>query len=123
MQKGENLPGSAKFRPEGAVRMHSNEPGNTYDLLVPWSLRLTNSGEYAHAASWNGGNIGVRSTSHGCTNLNVADAKWFYTFSRIGDVLTYANTGGQKMPSWDGYGDWNLAWGVWRAGGVVPGSR
>jgi lipoprotein-anchoring transpeptidase ErfK/SrfK len=119
MQKGENVPGSGKFRQQGAVRMVSNEPGNAYDLLVPWSLRLTNSGEYAHAASWNGGNIGVRSTSHGCTNLNVAAAEWFYTFSRVGDVLTYANTGGPRMPTWDGYGDWNLPWTVWQAGGIV----
>ena len=123
MQKGENLPGSAKLRKDGTVRMRSNEPGNTYDLLVPWSVRLTNSGEYAHAASWNGGNIGQRSTSHGCTNLNEADAKWYYEFSRIGDVLIYSNTGGPRMPSWDGYGDWNLSWSTWQAGGAVSASR
>lgn len=123
MQKGENLPASTRFRPDGSVRMVSNEPGYTYDLLVPWSVRLTNSGEYAHAASWNTGNIGSRSTSHGYTNLNVDDAKWFYKFSRIGDVLTYTNTGGQKMPSWDGYGDWNVPWAAWQAGGIVPTTR
>lgn len=123
MQKGENLPGSNKLRPQGTVRMVSNNPAEPYDLMVPWSVRLTNSGEYAHAASWNGGNIGSRSTSNGCTNLNVSDAEWFYKFSQIGDVLTYANTGGQKMPSWDGYGDWNVPWGVWQAGGVVTATR
>jgi lipoprotein-anchoring transpeptidase ErfK/SrfK len=123
MQKGENVPGSDKLRSQGSVRMVSNNPADPYDLMVPWSVRLTNSGEYAHAASWNGGNIGARSTSNGCTNLNVADAQWFYNFSQIGDVLTYANTGGQKMPSWDGYGDWNLTWPIWQAGGVVSASR
>jgi len=123
MQKGENVPGSSKLRPDGTVRMVSNNPADPYDLMVPWSVRLTNSGEYAHAASWNGGNIGSRSTSNGCTNLNVTDAKWFYTFSKIGDVLTYANTGGQKMPSWDGFGDWNLPWVTWQAGGAVSATR
>jgi len=123
MQKGENAPGSAKLRPQGAVRMVSNNPAEPYDLMVPWSVRLTNSGEYAHAASWNGGNIGARSTSNGCTNLNVKDAEWFYRFSQLGDVLTYANTGGKPMPSWDGYGDWNVAWSAWVAGGAVSASR
>jgi len=57
------------------VQQMRNNPGEPfYDLKVPWSVRLTNSGEFVHAASWNGGNIGIRSTSHGCTNLTVTDA-------------------------------------------------
>ena len=119
MQKGENIPGRSTLRPNGAVRMIGTDPADRYDLIVPWSVRLTNSGEYTHAAAWNGGNIGRRSTSNGCTNLNVNDAKWFYQFSRIGDVLTYADTGGQPMPSWDGYGDWNLPWTTWQNGGLA----
>ena len=119
MQKGEQAPGSAKLRPQGAVRFVSTNPAEPYDLVVPWSVRLTNSGEYVHSASWNGGNIGNRSTSNGCTNLTVKDAQWFYKFSQVGDVVTYANTGGKKMPSWDGYGDWNVAWPQWQAGGAV----
>jgi lipoprotein-anchoring transpeptidase ErfK/SrfK len=98
--------------------MVNNTPGNVYDLQVPWSVRITNSGEFIHSASWNGGNIGQRSTSHGCTNLNEADAKQYFDFSQIGDVTSYTNTGGPTMPSWDGYGDWNLAWATWKAGGL-----
>lgn len=48
-----------------AVRMVSNHPGDRYALLVPWSVRVTNSGKYMHSASWNTGNIGSRNTSHG----------------------------------------------------------
>jgi lipoprotein-anchoring transpeptidase ErfK/SrfK len=101
-------------------RMVNTTPGQAYDLQVPWSVRLTNSGEFIHSASWNGGNIGQRSTSHGCTNLRDADAKKYFDFAQIGDVTTYVNTGGPTMPSWDGYGDWNLAWTTWQAGGLVP---
>lgn len=122
MQKGEADPATGAMRPNGAVRMVSNDPANPYDLIVPWSVRITNSGEYVHAAAWNGGNIGSRSTSHGCTNLNVDDAKWFYQFAKIGDVLTYTNTGGQSLPFWDGYGDWNVPWPTWQAGGVLADS-
>ena len=100
-------------------RMVGTTPGDQYDLQVPWSVRLTNSGEFIHSASWNGGNIGQRSTSNGCTNLNVNDAEQYYNFAKIGDVAVYVNTGGSVMPVWDGYGDWNLPWAQWSAGGAV----
>lgn len=115
MQKGEQQPGTDHLRPNGTVMMSG--PGYSNDP-VQWSVRVTGSGEYVHAAPWNPG-IGQRSTSNGCTNLHVSDAKWFYAFSQIGDVVTYANTGGQKMPSWDGYGDWNVPWATWAQGGLL----
>jgi lipoprotein-anchoring transpeptidase ErfK/SrfK len=91
-----------------------------YDVKVPWSVRITNSGEFIHSASWNGGNIGIRSTSHGCTNLTESDAKKYYDFAKVGDPTEYVNTGGPTMPSWDGFGDWNVPWGQWQTGGTVP---
>jgi lipoprotein-anchoring transpeptidase ErfK/SrfK len=115
MQKGEDLPGTNTLRPNGTVMM--NGPGYSNDP-VQWSVRLTASGEYVHAAPWNG-QIGARSTSHGCTNTHTVDGKWFYGFSVIGDVVTYSNTGGPKMPSWDGYGDWNIPWPTWSQGGLL----
>jgi lipoprotein-anchoring transpeptidase ErfK/SrfK len=99
-------------------RMVNTTPGQQYDVNVPWSVRVTNSGEFIHSASWNGGNIGQRSTSHGCTNLTEADAKKFFDFAQVGDVAIYSNTGGPTMPSWDGYGDWNLPFATWQAGGI-----
>ena len=115
MAKGEDAPGSSRPRPQGEVRMI----GTGYDLLVPWSVRVTNSGEYVHAASWNTGNIGIRNTSHGCTNLDVNDAQWFYRFSLLGDVVQYPNASGPTMPSWDGWGWWNLPWSQWSEGGLL----
>jgi lipoprotein-anchoring transpeptidase ErfK/SrfK len=66
--------------------MRTNPGEAYYDLTVPWPVRLTNSWEFVHAASWNGGNIGIRSASHGSTNLNATDAQRYYTLARIGDV-------------------------------------
>jgi lipoprotein-anchoring transpeptidase ErfK/SrfK len=94
-------------------------PSSTYNELVPWSVRVTRSGEFIHAAAWNTGNIGNRSTSNGCTNLLVTDAQWFYTFSVYGDVTVYQNATGGQMPPLDGLGDWNIAWSQWQAGGVL----
>jgi lipoprotein-anchoring transpeptidase ErfK/SrfK len=121
MQKGEDLPGSSTLRPNGAVRMVGSD-GAHYDLIVPWSVRITQGGEYVHAAAWNGTNIGARSTSDGCTNLNTPDAQWFFTFSRIGDVVNYVNTGGPPMAVDNGFGDWNVPWSTWQAGGIVESS-
>jgi len=101
------------------VEEMKNTPGEPYyDVMVPWSLRLSNSGMFTHDASWNH-NIGDVNTSHGCTNLRPGDAQWFYEFSQIGDVITYLNATGRTMPASDGYGDWKVPWPVWSAGGVA----
>jgi lipoprotein-anchoring transpeptidase ErfK/SrfK len=83
---------------------------------VPWSVRVTNSGEFVHAAPWNS-EIGRANLSHGCTNLSTADARWFYHFSLLGDVVRYPDAPGRTMRPWDGIGDWNVAWPAWLAGG------
>jgi lipoprotein-anchoring transpeptidase ErfK/SrfK len=117
MQKGEAINPAVdpqKLRPNGAVRM----VGDGYDEIVNWSVRVTSSGEYVHAAPWNS-HIGQLSTSNGCTNLTTADAQWFYGFSQLGDVVEYKNTDGSKMPSWDGFGDWNVPWQQWSQGGQL----
>jgi lipoprotein-anchoring transpeptidase ErfK/SrfK len=114
MQKGEDLPGTNTRRPKGAVRM----VGPGYDELVEWSVRMTASGEYVHYAPWNN-RIGGTSTSNGCTNVGQADSVWFYNFSQVGDVVTYQGTDGKRMPSWDGFGDWNIPWILWAKGGLL----
>lgn len=99
-----------------------SDPGETpaYDIMVPWSVRVTYSGEFIHDASWNG-LIGQQNTSHGCTNLSPADAEWYYNWSQIGDPVTWKNTGtNQTVPVTDGWGDWNLDWATWSQGGLLP---
>jgi len=115
MQKGEDAPGTDTLRPNGTVMMSG--PGYSNDP-VPWSVRITASGEYVHAAGWNT-NIGVRDTSNGCTNLKPADGKWFYNFSLLGDVVQYSNTDGDPMNPLDGLGDWNIGWSQWTQGGQL----
>jgi lipoprotein-anchoring transpeptidase ErfK/SrfK len=117
MQKGEQDPKTGALRKNGTVLMCNPQGGYCNDP-VPWSVRITNSGEYVHAAGWNT-HIGERSTSNGCTNLKPADGEWFYKFSNLGDVVEYVGTKGEKMPPLDGYGDWNIAWPVWQRGGEL----
>jgi hypothetical protein len=115
MQKGEDVPGTDTLRANGTVLMSG--PGYSGDP-VPWSVRVTASGEYVHAAAWNT-HIGVRSTSNGCTNLKPADGQWFYNFSQLGDVVKYVNTDGKPMNPLDGLGDWNIPWLQWAQGGLL----
>ena len=96
--------------------------GSGYDEIVPWSMRITASGEYLHAAAWNVANIGKHNTSNGCTNLLPADAEKLWNYLQIGDPVSYTNTGGtQVTPGYDGYGDWNVPWSTWLGRrGAVP---
>ena len=108
----------AKSNPEEMTSDPGEEPA--YDIEVPWSVRVTNDGEFIHDASWNG-SIGSANLSHGCTNLEPADAEWYYGFAQIGDPVTWTNTGtDQVIPVGDGWGDWNADWATWSQGGLLP---
>lgn len=90
-----------------------------FDAHVEWTQRLTYGGEYLHSAPWNVRNLGVRSTSNGCTNLSPTVAKRLYDFLGVGDVVLYPNASGSRMQLGQGYGDWNLDWSTWLTGGAI----
>ncbi|MGI9197952.1 MAG: L,D-transpeptidase, partial [Candidatus Nanopelagicales bacterium] len=102
-------------------RMVNNAPGARYDVMVPFALRLTPSGEFLHAAPWNP-NIGYASTSHGCTNVSMEDAEWFYTYALEGDPVTISGTS-VESDWWEGPGGlWNIDWADWKANSHLLGS-
>jgi lipoprotein-anchoring transpeptidase ErfK/SrfK len=94
--------------------------GTYYECGIKDDQRLTYDGEYLHAAPWNTYNIdhGIN-TSNGCTNLHPTDAKTLYDFLGVGDVVLYPNASGPKMQMGQGYGDWNVSWGLWQTGGAI----
>ncbi|MFF7311002.1 Ig-like domain-containing protein [Streptomyces sp. NPDC008137] len=109
---------------EGTVRMTSASIGASdfYDLIVHHSVRVTNSGEYVHAAPWSVGSQGAANVSHGCTGMSTENAAWFYDTVREGDIVKVINSGGDTMtPFGNGYGDWNLDWQKWRTGSALLG--
>ena len=79
---------------------------------VEYAMRLTNSGEFIHAAPWNSAYMGTSNRSHGCTGLRTADAGWLYGILDIGDPIEYEGSD-EKMTLENGYGDWNLSWEEW----------
>ena len=74
---------------------------------------VTPSGEYLHAAPWNLYNLGVASTSHGCTNMSMEDAIWFYENAFEGDPVITKGTG-VDLDWYEGPGAmWNIDWAGW----------
>ncbi|MEP6815906.1 MAG: L,D-transpeptidase, partial [Marmoricola sp.] len=92
---------------------------NGYNLKgVEFAMRLTNSGEFLHAAPWSVGSQGVANVSHGCTGMSTANAAWLYDNSIVGDPVTYTGTS-KYMTLTNGYGDWNESWATWNAGSAL----
>jgi lipoprotein-anchoring transpeptidase ErfK/SrfK len=90
---------------ENPVRMIG--PG--YDLLVPWSVRFTFSGDYYHDAYWSVGEQGFENVSHGCVNLSPANAETYYQLAVPGDPVTIQNS--PRSGEWDnGWTEWFLSW-------------
>jgi lipoprotein-anchoring transpeptidase ErfK/SrfK len=97
-------------------------PGNPdyYDETVYWDVRISDGGEFVHAAPWSVADQGNTNVSHGCVNLSTANAEWFYHWALRGDVVDVFN--GVRPPSSTDPGteDWNMSWHQWLAGDAAP---
>jgi lipoprotein-anchoring transpeptidase ErfK/SrfK len=107
-----------KLMDSSTVGIPRSSPGGYYQR-VAWSVRISNSGEFVHAAPWSTGSQGRANVSHGCVNLSTANAAWFYRLTRRGDVVEVR--GSPKRPGTSlGVADWNMSWARWLAGSALP---
>ena len=83
---GDDTPNGSYLTIEKANPVRMIGPG--YDLLVPWSVRFTFSGDYYHDAYWSVGQQGFENVSHGCVNLAPANAETYYNLAVPGDPIT-----------------------------------
>jgi lipoprotein-anchoring transpeptidase ErfK/SrfK len=88
-----------------------------YRVPVQFATRISNGGEFVHAAPWSLNDQGHRNVSHGCINMSTENASWFFGFAKMGDIVVVTNSGGPNLEPWDGLGDWNLPWADWLKGG------
>ena len=96
-----------------------SEDPDYYDISdVKWAMRVTNSGEFLHAAPWSSSSHGRANVSHGCTGMSTANANWLYQNSRRGDVVKYKNSP-RGMEDQNGWTDWNVSWDDWKAGSAL----
>jgi lipoprotein-anchoring transpeptidase ErfK/SrfK len=83
--------------------------GPGYNLEVPWSVRITLSGDFLHDAYWSVGEQGFTNVSHGCVNMPPADAEIYYNMAVPGDPVTI--TGSPLAGTWgNGFTEWFLSW-------------
>lgn len=87
-----------------------------YRTEVKWAVRISNGGEFLHAAPWSVGEQGSANVSHGCINMSDADAKWLYDLLSKGDIVEITNAGGPTLEPTDGFGDWQVPWDQWLRG-------
>ena len=105
---------AVKLMDSSTVGIPRNSPAGYYQK-VAWSVRISNSGEFVHAAPWSTGSQGRANVSHGCVNLSTADAAWYFRLTRRGDVVEVR--GSPKRPGGSfGVADWNMSWSRWLAG-------
>jgi lipoprotein-anchoring transpeptidase ErfK/SrfK len=100
---GDDTPNGTYLSMEKANPEEMVGPG--YDILVPWSVRFTLSGDFLHDAFWSVGEQGFENVSHGCVNLSPENAQTYYELSVPGDPVTI-----QGSPR---AGDWGNGWTVW----------
>ena len=93
------------------VGIPRDSPDGYYET-VQWDVRISNSGEFVHAAPWSLSDQGHQNVSHGCVNLSVPDGQWFFNFSTPGDIVTVVGTPVPLSPT-NGFGDWNVGWDQW----------
>jgi lipoprotein-anchoring transpeptidase ErfK/SrfK len=89
-----------------------------YNLDVPYALRVTWSGEFVHAAEWSTGQQGRANVSHGCVGMSMANGKWFFNESRVGDVIQVVGSN-RELEKNNGWTDWNVPWDEWKAGSAL----
>ncbi|MEI4273295.1 Ig-like domain-containing protein [Klenkia sp. LSe6-5] len=95
-------------------------PGG-YRTDVQYATRISNNGEFVHAAPWSVRQQGSSNVSHGCINLSTERAQWFYDFSQPGDVVEVVNSVGPTLSRVDGdIYDWAIPWDQWVAGSALP---
>jgi lipoprotein-anchoring transpeptidase ErfK/SrfK len=113
---GDNTPNGTYLTIEKANPVDMKGPG--YNILVPWSVRFTWSGDYLHDAYWSTGQQGFTNVSHGCVNMPPADAQAYYNMAVPGDPVTITGSPRGGVPG-NGWTDWFLSWDQLVAGSAL----
>ncbi len=85
---------------------------------VKFAMRVTNSGEFFHAAPWSVGSQGSVNVSHGCVGMSIANAQWLMNNTIVGDPAIYTGSS-RAMTLENGWGDWNLSFADYAKGSAI----
>ena len=84
-----------------------------YNVKVKYAMRVTNTGEFIHAAPWSAGSQGSANVSHGCIGMSTANAKWLYNLCSADDPVMNTGSNRQFKPD-EGIGCWCYDWEGWQ---------
>lgn len=96
----------------------ANSPAGYAPEKIYWATKISTDGIYLHELDTTTWAQGHQNVSHGCLNLNLSNARWFYNHAVVGDVVKVVSSGGPKIQVWQG-GDWSLPWSEWVKGGAA----
>ncbi|MER7889409.1 Ig-like domain-containing protein [Micromonospora sp. NPDC094482] len=94
-------------------------PANRYVTEIDFAQRLTWGGEYIHAAPWSEHVQGRQNVSHGCVNVSMANARWLFGKTKVGDPITVKGTE-RKLAAGNGWTAWSLSWSEFVKGSALP---
>jgi lipoprotein-anchoring transpeptidase ErfK/SrfK len=105
----------------GHMVVMSKEPTSRFfaDLTVNNAMRLTDGGEYIHAAPWSVADQGFRNVSHGCTNLSEENAAWLFGVTHLGDPVVVRGTE-VPLANGNGWTAWNMPWSEYTKASALP---
>lgn len=90
-----------------------------YKKDVTHAMRVTNTGEFFHAAPWSVSSQGRRNVSHGCVNMSPADAETLFRGTMVGDPVEFVDSRRQMKPE-DGLPVWLFTYAEWRELSELP---
>lgn len=102
---------------EGTITMKSPPGDPEYYVAdkVEYSIRLTDHGEYLHAAPWAADAFGNYRYSHGCISMTTENAAYVWNASKPGDLVWVNGPTGMPWQKDNGITVWNESWPEWLA--------
>lgn len=94
-------------------------PVEGYRTKIDYAQRITDGGEFIHAAPWSEGDQGRVNVSHGCVNVSMADGAWLFNRTMVGDPIIVKGTE-TRLKNGNGWSDWNLSWEEYVQGSAIP---
>ncbi|MGH3849487.1 MAG: L,D-transpeptidase, partial [Pseudonocardiaceae bacterium] len=93
----------------------SNPKYHYKDVKARWAVRISDNGEFLHAAPWSVAQQGITNVSHGCVNLSPSNAQAVFDAVVPGDPVEIVGSP-RELSSRDGdYYDWTIPWETWKS--------
>ena len=93
------------------VGIPRNSPDGYYETVY-WDVRISNSGEFVHAAPWSVGDQGRANVSHGCVNVSTHRCPVVLQL-QPGRRRRQVDDSPVQLEPTNGIGDWQIPWASW----------